>query len=76
MAAVTYFNLGCGLTTPYVYAMGYRSPNLRLDLRSIDLGVMIRDVVTSVEEGKFSMRVIGPTHTLKVKISCSLILLP
>ena len=76
VGSVAYFNIGCGLTTPYVYAMGYRSPNLNLDLRSIDPGVIIRDVVTSAEEGKFSVRIIGPSHTLQVILSCSLIMSP
>ncbi|KAI5067405.1 hypothetical protein GOP47_0017933 [Adiantum capillus-veneris] len=64
-----YFKIGGDTKTPYIFAMGYRSPDLNLDMRTNDPGVVFKDFEILPLEAKFAVNAIGPSHTLQIKCS-------
>ncbi|EFJ27824.1 hypothetical protein SELMODRAFT_441362 [Selaginella moellendorffii] len=60
------FKLGKLLETPYVFSLGYRSANCKLDLRTNNLGTIFKDVQLSPLEAKFALTGVGPSHTIKI----------
>lgn len=66
--AGAYFKTPIGnLSTPYIFVLGYRSPELQLDFRTNDLGVLFKDMKMAPLESSFSITAVGPSHTAKVK---------
>lgn len=61
-----YFRLGDNLKTPYIFVMGYRSPQLRIDMRTNDPGVIFKDIMILPSKGKISVTAVGPSHTIKI----------
>ncbi|EFJ27836.1 hypothetical protein SELMODRAFT_411781 [Selaginella moellendorffii] len=60
------FKLGKLLETTYVFSLGYRSANCKLDLRTNDLETIFKDVQLSLLEEKFALTGVGPSHTIMI----------
>lgn len=56
------------ISTPYIFVLGYRSPELQLDFRTNDVGVLFKDMKMVPSESSFSITAVGPSHTLKVNL--------
>lgn len=64
-----YYIINDNVKTPYIFAMGYRSPELNLDMRTNDPGVVFKDFEILPLEGRFAVKAVGPSHTLQIKCS-------
>lgn len=69
VASGAFFKIGDTVKMPYIFAMGYRSPDLNLDMRTNDPGVVFKDIKILPLEGKFLVKAVGPSHTLQIKCS-------
>ncbi|MCO5576004.1 hypothetical protein L7F22_029811 [Adiantum nelumboides] len=67
-----YFKIGDNTKTPYLFAMGYRSPDLNLDMRTNDPGVVFKDFEILPLEARFAVKAVGPSHTLQIRCSAPL----
>lgn len=60
-----YYELGV-MKTPYIGALGYWSPQHRIDMRNIDIGTIFMDIFVKPHEGKFSMKAVNPSYTILI----------
>ncbi|KAH7278540.1 hypothetical protein KP509_38G045500 [Ceratopteris richardii] len=60
-----FFKVGGSVDTPYIFAMGFRSPDLNINMRTNDPGVLFKDFEVVPSARSFAVRAIGPSHTLQ-----------
>ncbi|KAJ7551179.1 hypothetical protein O6H91_06G003300 [Diphasiastrum complanatum] len=67
VCAGAYFKVGNLSATPYIFSMGYRSPNQHVDIRSNELGMWFHNIQISAKDGKFS--VVGRSFSYTIQIT-------
>ncbi|KAL2610895.1 hypothetical protein R1flu_022587 [Riccia fluitans] len=65
IGSAAFFKVG-GVNTPYVLAMGYRSPVVSIDMRTNDVGTIFKDIDIRPLEGEFSVKGVKASHTIKI----------
>ncbi|KAH9327376.1 hypothetical protein KI387_007554, partial [Taxus chinensis] len=64
VCSVAHYKVG-SVKTPYIFAMGYRSPSHQIDMRTVDIGTMLKGVSVHPQKGEFSMRAVNPSYTIQ-----------